>query len=357
MRGRIYKRGNQWYVDIRGADGRRLRRAAGDNRRNALRLLANLREKIRLAAPTNAARGDEQEEPAQPTVGACWNHYIRRLEAECKPSSVGTAKYVRKRWGGLERKRVSSLQQADIDDLVDAMPGKITTANNSIKTLRAALRRAKRDGLIDAIPVRLDERKHIVPLPLTVSKQEFRVLLSGAEDYRAKTLLMLANYAGLRQQEGLFLILADIDWGKGMLSVTAKPNYGWSPKNYEEREVPLSKILFQALKNHIALMPARKKWEIENNTPEWLFIGRKTGHPMSRPTASRLIRLAFDDANIGGERPGLHRLRKTWATNVLKTSGLGVLMRLGGWNSLETVRRYIGTDDDAARAAIDSLEF
>ncbi len=68
MKGRVYQRGEKWYVDIRGADGKRLRRAAGDNRRNALRLLANMREEIRLATLTKIAKGDAPEQLGQPMV-------------------------------------------------------------------------------------------------------------------------------------------------------------------------------------------------------------------------------------------------------------------------------------------------
>ncbi len=349
--GRIYQRGPMWYVDVPNPDGTRFRRSVGRNRHQAERVLANKRADLREA-------GAMVEEPdLDPTVASCWNYYIERMVEESKPASVLNIKTNRKRWADIERKHVSRLKQDDINSIMDKMPGKPTTKNVAIKLLRAALRRSKRDKRITSIPVELDERKHVVPLPITVSKQEFRALLAACKNYRAKTLITLAMYGGLRHAECRHLTLSDINFGTMLLSITAKPEYGWSPKNYEEREIPIAPILEQTLKNHIAAMPKRSAALDELGSPRWLFPARPGNKPLTQVNTGRLVSAAYEGANIGGNRPGLHRLRKSWATNVLKTAGLGVLMRLGGWNSLETVKRYIGTDTDAARAAIESLDF
>jgi len=92
--------------------------------------------------------------------------------------------------------------------------------------------------------------------------------------------------------------------------------------------------------------------------PEWLFPGAAGDNPLSQVRTGQLVSAAYQDAGIGGHRPGLHRLRKSWATGVLrKGADLGTLMRWGGWDSLKTVEQYIGSADDAARAAIDSLDY
>lgn len=89
--------------------------------------------------------------------------------------------------------------------------------------------------------------------------------------------------------------------------------------------------------------------------PRWMFPRHDCLLPVNRVTAWKWVRAAYADAGIGGNRPGLHRLRKSWATEVLKNSDLGTLMNLGGWNSLATVRLYISDDEEAAREAIDSM--
>lgn len=353
--GRIYRRGEKWYVDIPTAGGGRCRKSTGTSRKNAQRVLGLMREKLREEGMVQEVV--KVEKGKDPRVSTCWNHYIRRLGAEGKKSTVLNAECNRKHWAAIEKKRVSRLEQSDIDNIIDRMSTAISTKNGAIKIFRAALRRARRDGLLKTIPVEIRERKDVTPLPETVSRQEFRDLASACKDYRARTLVTLAMFAGLRHQECRYLTLQDLDWNAGMIRITAKPAFDWSPKTYEERAVPMARVLEETLKNHIALLPRRVPWLVEHKVPEWLFPGSRGYKPLTQNSTSRLVAAAYKKAGIGGHRPGLHRLRKSWATNVLKTNGLGVLMRLGGWNSLETVKRYIGTDTDAARSAIDSLEY
>jgi integrase len=347
--GRIYQRGSSWYVDIKNPDGSRYRRSVGSNRRQAERVLANKRaDLIRQESEEQAGNG--------PTVAACWRHYIERMKEEGKPATIVTISTGRKRWAELERKSVSNLTQLEIDTIVDDMSCAVTTKNTSIKLLRAALRRSKKDGLLDRIPVALTERKHVVPLPITLSSEEFRRLFSACKGYRAQTLVMTARFAGLRHSEVRHLVLSDLDFDRGLLYVTAKPEHGWSPKNYQERPVPMVDYLATTLKAHVAAMGPRPSG-LADNVPDWLFPGYRGSGPLTHVTTWGYVKAAYKAAKIGGDRPGMHRLRKTWATNLLKTCDLGTLMRLGGWNSLETVKRYIGSDDDAARAAIDAQEF
>src|SRR5439155_21598339 len=62
---------------------------------------------------------------------------------------------------------------------------------------------------------------------------------------RVKT---VAINTGLRARELANLIWPDIDFEKSFLRVTAKPD--WTPKDYEERTIPLNKASLAALKEH-----------------------------------------------------------------------------------------------------------
>lgn len=351
--GRIYQVGPNWYVDIREASGKRFRRSVGKNRTQALRVLSNKRlEK----AEQSCVGRVENPGPDEITVGQCWDYYKSCIESEGKASSVAAIKTARGRWASIEQKAVASLVQDDIKNAIDAMTVKTTSKNGSIKMLKASLNRAIEDRLLGSIPIRLKERKHEKPRPLKVSKEGFRELLDNARDYRTKTLLWLARYAGLRQQECLWLSVEDVDLENGVIHVTSKPAYGWSVKNYEDRDVPIGGQLEQVLKTHISLMPDIRQLAIEREVPQWLFPRHDCLLPVNRVTAWKWISAAYKGAGIGGNRPGLHRLRKSWATEFLKNAKLGTLMTAGGWNSLATVRLYISDDEEAVREAIDSME-
>lgn len=53
---------------------------------------------------------------------------------------------------------------------------------------------------------------------------------------------------GERNQEVMYTCWPDIDFNQGIVRVRAKPQYGFSPKNYEEREIPVPRDLIEDLR-------------------------------------------------------------------------------------------------------------
>jgi integrase len=65
-----------------------------------------------------------------------------------------------------------------------------------------------------------------------------------AEEVRFKFYLM----SGFRDAEGRFVTWRDVDFKHMAVRVTAKPHWGFRPKNWEEREVPVPQKLIKLLK-------------------------------------------------------------------------------------------------------------
>src|SRR5258708_21777414 len=53
---------------------------------------------------------------------------------------------------------------------------------------------------------------------------------------------------GMREQEVMHCSWADINLTRGTVTVRYKPEYGFSPKNYREREIPIPAKLIMSLK-------------------------------------------------------------------------------------------------------------
>lgn len=66
-----------------------------------------------------------------------------------------------------------------------------------------------------------------------------------AEEVRFKFYLM----SGFRDAEGRFVTWRDVDFKHMAVRVTAKPHWGFHPKNWEEREVPVPEKLIELLKD------------------------------------------------------------------------------------------------------------
>lgn len=53
---------------------------------------------------------------------------------------------------------------------------------------------------------------------------------------------------GMREQEVMYTYWSDVNFKANILRVTHKPDCGWTPKTYKEREIPIPKKLVENLK-------------------------------------------------------------------------------------------------------------
>src|SRR5204863_9127005 len=88
---------------------------------------------------------------------------------------------------------------------------------------------------------------------------------SNAEQVRFKFYLM----SGFRDAEGRFVTWRDVDFKQMAVRVTAKPHWGFHPKNWEEREVPVPQKLIAML----------RKFRPANASPDDPVLRSETGKP------------------------------------------------------------------------------
>ena len=88
---------------------------------------------------------------------------------------------------------------------------------------------------------------------------------TSSEEVRFKFYLM----SGLRDAEGRFITWRDVDFKHMAVRVTEKPKWGFHPKNWEEREVPVPQKLISLL----------KKFRPANATPDDPLFPSATGKP------------------------------------------------------------------------------
>lgn len=173
--------------------------------------------------------------------------------------------------------------------------------------------------------------------PLVYSDEEIRRLLEAAAEEDRPWLLTLL-LTGLREQELCWLSWEDVDLrpGQERLWVRAKP--GFSPKDYEEREIPLPPELVEELRG----LPRRTGWVFPSAS------GGREQHLLRR--LKRLARRA------GVQGATLHKFRHTYATRLLESGAdIVTVQRLLGHSDLETTRRYLNPDQERKRVAVQRL--
>jgi integrase len=158
----------------------------------------------------------------------------------------------------------------------------------------------------------------------------------SGEDWLAfQTLLM----TGLRESELCWLTWDDVvlEPGRECVLVRAKP--GFTPKDYEQREVPLPPALAEALRR-------LKRRDV------FVFPARSGG--LERHLLRRLKQAA---KRAGVEGATLHRFRHTYATRLLENGAdVVTVQRLLGHSDLETTQQYLNPDVERKRAAVLRLE-
>lgn len=137
---------------------------------------------------------------------------------------------------------------------------------------------------------------------------------------------------GFRKKEVVYTAWSDVDLKQGVIRVTAKPEYHFRPKDYEEREVPIPDKLVQSL----------REWGKDKKRNELVFPTRN-GTPRKHRT--QLLELCKDIAKRAGLNPDdfwLHKFRATFATMHLHAGvDLRTVQLWLGHKDLESTMRYL----------------
>jgi len=269
--------------------------------------------------------------------------YVSSLRVRAKDSTVKQAEFHQ---SVLERlmpnKPVTSIRPSSIDAFIIARRAEgvgDASINGSLRILRATMRLFMEESGRRVTRVRM--LKTTRKLPSVLTADEFRRLLNEAGHSRARLAILFAAKMGLRHQEILHLRWSDVDSRE--VRIVAKD--GWSPKSHEERVVPM----------HPDVWPSVWAWGSHEKTPEdWIFEGQN-GRPVK--SLETQVRGVFEAAGLYDKKrkPGLHMLRRTWATNLLAHADIETVRQLGGWSNLEVVQRYVTSTDARKRAAIEQL--
>jgi len=120
--------------------------------------------------------------------------------------------------------------------------------------------------------------------------------------------------------------------------VTPKPEEGFSPKDYEERIIPIPPDLVHELKK----LP---------QTSRWVFPNKKGNH------MNHLLRDLNGIAEAAKvSNATLHKFRHTYATRLLESGAdIVTVQKLMGHSDIETTRQYLDPDESLKRKAVNRL--
>ncbi len=135
---------------------------------------------------------------------------------------------------------------------------------------------------------------------------------------------------GMREQEVMFTYWSDINFAAATIRVTHKPDRGWTPKAYKEREIPIPTRLVKSL----------KAWKAKADKTCGLVF----------PTSGCNVKMNFlddlkavaDRAELNPENFWLHKFRATFATRCLWAGvDLRTVQQWLGHSDMESTMRYL----------------
>jgi integrase/recombinase XerD len=190
---------------------------------------------------------------------------------------------------------------------------------------------------------------HEKKLPVVLSRDEVRAILSNLELLRYRVCLTTIYACGLRVSEGINLRIEHIDSARGFIHVQGSKG----KMGKKDRYVPLPKKNLQLL---------RQQWKSHRNK---VLLFPSAGHsgkdmpyatrPISKSSVQTAFRKALKTAGIS-KKATVHSLRHSWATHLLEA---GVNLRLIqvwlGHKSPSTTSIYTHLTEKAKTMAIKTI--
>lgn len=282
--------------------------------------------------------------------------FMKSLDGRVKPNTYAEYEsmlrlYILPYFGKIRMNKINKQLCAQFVEYL--RKGKKTSAaniNHIVKVLKRALNQAVEEEYLLVNPA-----KDIKPLRVEKKESEFYTLeeihrlLNATDDPFSRAFLALACLGGLRASEISGLKWKDIDFENGFVHVRRQYQAGvgyLSPKNDEERSVPMVGELREIMEAHMASQRSPRGDEDP-------VFSRKEGLPFT--SYRKLYQTAAEKAGLKQIR--FHDLRHS-ACSAMITSGMPepMVQRIMGHKSASMTRHYTHIHADQLRAAMSKFE-
>jgi integrase/recombinase XerD len=303
---------------------KRIREAVGRDVDLAWR--AKLQKEAELRA---AAHGVKLADPTPQgqTVKEAVADYLSEIAMNKKPTSVAAyTKSLAYFQESCSKRYVSEVDRQDMlkfsswcRDVKKLSP---RSCSNRFSNVISFLKQAGRKEIVKASdwPVYVEEQPEIY------DQKDLDALFAACDESEG---LLFETFlkSGLRDQEMMHLTWNDVNDHNGTIVVRWKPDWGWTPKAYKEREIPIPRSLMEKL------------GEVRKDGKSLVF-GTQSGKPNSHML--RTLKRVVTRAGLDPERYWLHRFRSTFCTRALRAGfDLATVQSWMGHSDLASTSRYL----------------
>lgn len=313
-----------WWVDFAAPSGKRIRRSTGTaNKKAAQEFCDRLKSEL--------WRQDKLGEEPDRTFEEAAVRFLQLSEGQRDyKTKVRHVRYWRDEFTG---RPVSSLTTERIMDALPTHqvhkhkgPQKLSpaTKNRYLSTIRRILSLCEEWRWIHKAPKLRPYAEPEVRVRW-ITEDEAYQLLAATPRHWLKHAIQMALATGMRAGEILKLEWSEVDLKREVAWITAEKS-----KSFSARVVPLNELAIRVIQARIGTHPK--------------YVFTRNGNPQTQ-IDPKMFRRACEKAGIDDFT--FHDLRHTWASwHVQKGTPLFALKELGGWKTLEMVKKYahLGTE-------------
>lgn len=318
----IYKRENVWWLDITTPNGQRIRRTTGTSiKKNAQEYHDKLKAELWQIDKLN-------NKPKYYFEDALLLYIKYAEELKDKASKKLHANYWRKQFAHRELSSLTTQEIIEKAPIYNQSTGEIlsnSTQNKYLKSLARILNLAYQSGYIDNRPY-IPKKKEPPIRVRWITKDKAKQLISLMSREWMRNICLFALLTGARRKEIITMTWDKIDFERKIAIVS--------------NDIAKSEKARSLLLNDEAIALLHKQ---KGKHPQFVFVS-STGRMLQD-----VNRKAFD---LATRKCGLidfhfHDLRHTWASwHVQAGTPLFTLKELGGWETLEMVKKYAHLNAD-----------
>lgn len=319
--------GGSYYIDWT-QDSKRRREAVGTNATVAANRRVRKEAELRAQAQGIVLASEEQDGPLTPLIEAV-AEYLEDVRLSKKPKTL--AAYTTSTEYFQESCRKQYVEQIERRDMLqyaaylrDEKELAPRTCWNKFNNVMSFLKIHKLNDIVN----KNDWPKFTQQEVDIYEQEDLNILYASCTPHE----MLWWNFflmTGEREQEVIYTSWRDINLVQGTVSVRHKPEYGWTPKAYKEREIPLSDKL------HKALTAIRPK-----NPGSALVFPTESGKP--KMDFLHCLKACARRAGLSEDQFYLHKFRATFATwNLWEGVDLRTVQQWLGHADLESTMRYL----------------
>ena len=323
-----------YYIDWR-ENGRRIRESVGKNASDALsrklrqaQILASKALGIAVVEPSNHNALRSKRRPIAEAVKTYLDE-IRLSRTAATHSAYTLA--LRNFTDSCSKEFLEEIGRVDLLHYVSYLRTELglsdRTCHNRFEHLLTFLKAQS----ISQLAVKRDWPRYVQTEPESYDEEELKKFFKACTP-EERILFEFYLMTGFRKKEVTYTCWQDVDLKQAVARVTAKPEYGFRPKDWEEREVPIPDKLVASL----------RKWAKSRNGSLFVFPTRNGTPRKHRTQLLDLCKGIASRAGLDSKRFFLHKFRATFATKHLQAGvDLRTVQLWLGHKDLESTMRYL----------------